>query len=164
MAENRILTLVYMFFVGVLVAIFVGVGVNTFYPPPVEPEYPVVLNTLSKEPTEQELTLQRKYDIARKAYEEKLKPYSRNVSIITLLVAVVLLVISLVFEHRIRLLADGLLLGGLFTLIYSLIRGFISQDTKYVFVIVTVGLATVLYLGYQRFVRPHEHPVLPAKS
>lgn len=47
------------------------------------------------------------------------------------------------------------MLGGLFVLLYSLGRGFASENSKYVFVVVTVGLVTVLYLGYHRFVKAH---------
>ncbi|QQS18821.1 hypothetical protein IPL68_02020 [Candidatus Saccharibacteria bacterium] len=52
------------------------------------------------------------------------------------------------------------MLGGLFTLIYSIGRGFASQNSKYVFIAITVGLALVIYLGYRRFA----HENLPPKK
>lgn len=51
-------------------------------------------------------------------------------------------------EHVIN---GGIMLGGLFTLFYGLMRGFASQDSKYSFVAVSVGLVIVLFLGYRRF-------------
>lgn len=151
--ENSILKFVYTFFLGILVALFVGLGVNTFYPGPTEPEYPTTSQAVTKEPTAEQQAAENKYQADYRAYEKKLKPYSRNVSIITLTAAVIFLVLSLVFESHLRILADGILFGGLFTLLYSIIRGFISQESKYVFMVVTIGLAAVMYIGYHRFVR-----------
>jgi hypothetical protein len=86
-------------------------------------------------------------------YNNDIKTYDRNTSIITLGAAVIFLVVSIIFEKKIKIIADGVMLGGLFTLIYSIGRGFASQNTKYTFLAVTVDLVIVLYLGYHRFVR-----------
>jgi hypothetical protein len=63
----------------------------------------------------------------------------------------------MIFEDKIKIMADGVMLGGLFTLLYSLGRGFASESSKYVFAVTTMGLAIVLYLGYHRFVREQGH-------
>lgn len=154
MEDNKILKLVYTFFLGILLAIFVGVGINTFYPPPPEPKWPTQLETYGKELSEQQQKTQIAHEKRMQAYEEDLKPYSRNVSIITLVSAVALLAVSILFEKKIKVIADGVMIGGLFTLLYSIGRGFASGDDKYMFVMVTVSLAVVLYLGYHRFVKP----------
>ena len=155
--DNRVLKMVYTFFLGILLALFVGVGINTFYEPPKAPEYPLELNMLQgKEPTQSERAAERAFQISEKAYQEKMKPYNRNVSIMTLVAAISFLAISLAFEKRIKVIADGVMLGGLFTLLYSIGRGFASENSKYVFVMITVGLVVVLLLGYHRFVAPHQ--------
>ncbi len=151
--DNKILRLVYTLFLGVLLAVFVGVGTATFYSSPRMPQYPIELNNGGKELTPSQIQIQNNYDQQIRVYDNAMKPYNRNTSIITLCVGVIFLVISLVFEHRIKLLADGVLVGGLFTLIYSIIRGFASQDTKYTFLTVTIGLIVVLFFGYHRFVK-----------
>lgn len=156
MQDNKILKLVYTFFLGILLAIFVGVGIDTFYSPPPAPKYPIELNTYGKELNREQQAKQREFDKKQDAYQEKMKPYNRNVSMITLVAAVVLLAISIVSEKKIRIISDGVMLGGLFTLLYSLGRGFASENSKYVFVIVSIGLVVVLYLGYHRFVGEHE--------
>jgi len=153
----------YTVFLGVLIAIFVGVGINTFYPAPPAPRMPVEFNTYGKEPTAEEVAKQREFDLQMQDYEELMKPYNRNVSIMALTAAVVLLVVGLVVESRIRFVADGVVLGGVLTLIYSLGRGFASGDSKYAFVVVSVALAIVLYLGYHRFLRPRPL-TLPAED
>lgn len=154
MEDNKILKLVYTFFLGILLAIFVGVGINTFYPPPPDPKWPIQLETYGKEFSEEQQKLQISHEKKRLAYEESLKPYSRNVSILTLAAAVTLLAVSILYEKKIKIIADGVMIGGLFTLLYSIGRGFASGDDTYVFVMVTVALAVVLYLGYHRFVKP----------
>lgn len=155
MEDSRILRLVYTFFLGILIALFVGVGISTFYPAPEEPEYPVSTSAVMKEPTLEEQAAQdAAYNKARDAFDDKFAVYNRNVSIIAIMSAVLLLVASIVYEKKIRFIADGIMLGGLFTLVYSIGRGLASGDSKYTFVMITVSLAVVLYLGYHRFVKP----------
>lgn len=164
MEDNKILKLVYTFFLGILLAIFVGAGVNTFYPGPKSPEYPISLNTYDKELTKEQGQQQKEFDQQLQQHNEKMKPYNRNVSTITLAVAVVFLMISILYEKRIKIIADGVMLGGLFTLLYGIGRGFASEDSKYVFLVIAVGLALVLYLGYHRFVRDTPTKSKPKKN
>lgn len=155
MADNKILKIVYTFFLGLLLAIFVGVGINTFYPGPKMPEYPAAIAPVEGDAStsDAQMIKQQEYDKSYSHYQDLAKPYNRNVSIITLAAAVIFLVVSILFEKRISLLADGIMLGGLFTLLYSLFRGFASEDSKYLFVAVSVSIAIVVYLGYHKFVK-----------
>jgi hypothetical protein len=153
MEDNKVLKLVYTFFLGILLALFVGVGINTFYPGPKMPEYSTAITTYGKEPSAEETKAQKAYDLKMEKHNKDMQPYNRNVSIITLCAAVLLLIISIVAEKRIKVISDGIMLGGLFTLFYSIGRGFASEDSKYVFLVISVGLAIVLYLGYHRFVK-----------
>lgn len=148
--DNNILRIVYTFFIGLMLALFVGLGISTFYEGPDQPEYPVSIEGKS-EPTKEETDELRQYETDFRTYEKEMQAYSRNVSIIALIFAVALLAASLAFERMNKVIANGLLLGGLFTLLYSIIRGLISQDTKMTFVAVSIGLVIVLYLGYRHF-------------
>ena len=154
--ENKLLKFVYTFFLGLLLAMFVGFGVNTFYEEPKAPEYPSSTMAIygDKAPSEEQIAAEKAYNEEQIAYNESLKPYSRNVSIIVLLSAIALISLSLIYVSKIKILADGLMMGGLFTLMYSIIRSIISENSKYIFVTITVGLITVAYLGYRRFVHP----------
>ncbi len=152
MEESRLLKFVYTLFLGVIVALFVGVGINTFYPGPKSPEYPIALNYYGKEPTAEQLKVQNAWDQQMTKHNEQMKPYNRNVSMIALGGAITLLVVSLLFEKSIKLLSDGMLIGGFLTLIYSIGRGFASEDSKYVFIALCVGLAIVLFTGYKKFI------------
>lgn len=156
--DNKILKLIYTLFLGLLIAVFLGVGINTFYPGPKAPEFPIELNTYGKEAelTPTQITIQKNWDQKVEQHNKEMKPYNRNVSILTLAVAVILLVASMMYKNKLKIIADGVMLGGLFALVYSLGRGFASENSKYVFAVVTVGLAIVLYLGYHRFVREYK--------
>lgn len=164
MVDNKVLTLVYTFFLGIFIALFVGVGINTFYPGPKAPEFPVELNTYGKELNAEQVAKQQQWDKTMAEFNKKEQPYNRNVSMITLGASVLILALSVMFERHIKVLADGVMLGGLLTLVYSFGRGFASQDSKYQFVVTTVGLIIVMYLGYHRFVRSRTPVVSTTKA
>jgi uncharacterized membrane protein YkgB len=141
---------IYVFFIGILLATFVGVGVSTFYQGPKQPEYPIIHST-----PEEKVALEQQVEFEKlnRQYWEENKLYSRNVSVITLIFSVVILVVSLTVLVKLPLISDGLLLGGLFTLIYSIFRGFESQDSKFRFLAVSVGLLVSLAVGYIKFIK-----------
>lgn len=161
--------IVYAFFVGILLAIFVAVGIDTFYAAPKAPEYPNELTLSSAEKTgqtqtEAELEKQRQFDKDMKAYDEKMKPYNRNVSIVVLIFAIIFLSVGLIFDKKLGVIADGILLGGIFSLLYSLGRSFAAQDSKYSFIVVSIGLVIAFALGYLRLIKPHQEAEALQKS
>lgn len=154
-----VIKFVYTIFLALLVALFVGLGISAFYPGPKEPQYPIGLETNEKigcEETQEQKTIRIEYERATRDFSEKFKSYSRNVSIISLAAAILILIASLTLLAKIKMIADGILLGGVFTTIYSIIRGLMSEDTKFRFLIVTIGLLIALVLGYIKFIKPKE--------
>jgi hypothetical protein len=152
----------YSFFIGILLAIFVGFGISAFYTQPKAPEYPNQV-IQGKEMNEEEKEVERKFNIEQKEWDKKMKPYNRNVSIMTLVAATILVAISLLFEQRIKILSDGFMLGGIFTLLYSIGRSFAAQDSKLTFLTVSIGLVVAIALGYFRFIRPQTVPATKKK-
>jgi hypothetical protein len=59
----------------------------------------------------------------------------------------------LIFFKKIMVIADGVLLGGVLTLTYSIVRGFNTNDDIYRFLVVGAGLAAAMILGYLKFVK-----------
>jgi hypothetical protein len=120
------------------------------------PEYPLELEMQKPECNESAEIKAVRENFAReqRAYAEEIKPYNRNVSIISLIAAIVILVVSLTMLTKIKMIADGILLGGVFTTAYSIIRGLMSQNSQYRFIIVAMGLIIALTLGYLKFIRP----------
>lgn len=155
MKDNDILRIIYTSFLGLLLAIFIGIGINTFYIEPVMPKYPTELNTYKLGMTDEQISIQREYDKKMDYYQNvEMTAYNRNVSIIVTAFSIIFLAASLFFENKkIKVLTDGVLLGSLLTLVYGLLRGFGSQDNYYAFSLVSVGLVIVAYLGYHRFIR-----------
>lgn len=151
-----VLRFVYTIFIGVLLATFVGVGIAAFYPGPKSPEPPLSIkycppkDEISPEVRQE----QEKFDAESRVFMEKNKIYNRDVSIISLVAAIIILIVSLTFAKTIQVIADGLLLGGVLTLIYSIIRGFASGDNMFRFIVVTIGLMISLILGYLKFIQP----------
>ena len=66
------LKFVYSFFLGLLLVVFVGMGVASFYPSPKAPEYPIVLETnkLINEYSAEERAADQKYQTNSKQYTE----------------------------------------------------------------------------------------------
>ena len=153
-----IIKFVYTIFLALLVALFVGLGISAFYPAPKEPQYPVQLDAEKPgcEETQELKDIRGEYNRAERDFTENFKPYSRNVSIISLAAAILILIVSLTLLAKIKMIADGVLLGGVFTTIYSIVRGLMSEDTKFRFLIVTIGLLIALVLGYIKFIKPKE--------
>lgn len=155
-----ILKLIYTFFIGIFLAVFVGVGIAAFYVGPKYPEQPVILKFCSAEIVKdakqyaQFQSQAEKFDKAEKAYFIQSQVYSRNVSIIAIISSIIIVIASLTLFRTILLIADGLLLGGVLTLIYSVIRGFGTEDNMFRFIVVSIGLIVSLILGYIKFIRP----------
>jgi hypothetical protein len=53
-------------------------------------------------------------------------------------------------------MANGVMLGGLFTLLYGAARGLGSQDSMITFITVGIGLAAVVLIGLRRFSHARE--------
>lgn len=155
-----ILKYIYTLFLGILLATFVGVGIAAFYPAPKYPEYPPnyyqVKPVMEGEDSTQAALLRKQNEESYQVSQEFQKlsaEYSRNVSVMSLAAAIAILLISLTIVRNLAYIADGVLLGGVLTLLYSIIRGFGAQDEKFRFVVVSIGLIIALALGYLKFLR-----------
>ena len=152
---------VYILFLGIILATFVGVGIAAFYKGPVYPDTPLSLKysrpyiePATSTPSAEYIKEQEAFDAQSKQFQKDMELYSRNVSMIAISFSVLMLVLSLVFFKNIPVIADGLLLGGVLTLAYSVVRGFSTNDDIYRFLVVGAGLIIVMVLGYIKFVAP----------
>ncbi|MDD5032689.1 MAG: hypothetical protein PHC85_01015 [Candidatus Pacebacteria bacterium] len=150
-----VIKLIYTVFLALLVALFVGFGIDAFYKGSEMPKYPIELETQKAgcdEPAEM-TSLRKDYDQKQEQYFEESKSYNRNVSIIALVAAIIILVASLTLLSKIKMIADGILLGGVFTTAYGIIRGIMSANSQFRFFIIVIGLLIALILGYIKFIR-----------
>lgn len=149
----------YSIFLAVLVVTFVGVGIAAFYKAPKYPEYPIETKPVTMAPTgevsESAEMVEKRADFERESreFQKTNETYSKNVSTIAIAASLIILVLSITLLSRILYLSDGLLLGGVFTLIYAVVRGFSAGDEMFRFIVVSISLAVAVFLGYWRFVR-----------
>lgn len=155
------LKLLYVAFLGLMLALFTGVLISVAYPGPKSPEEmhptPAARNipetTTPATPTPEELAKQAENERKWQEHYKAQKTYEQNVSLIALGAAVLMLVLGLTLGTKVGILADGFLLGSIFTTIYSIIRGFNGESQTQRLIVVTVGLILALVLGYVKFIK-----------
>jgi hypothetical protein len=141
--ENKVLKIIFTLFIGVMVALFVGFGIEAFYPSPVYPDIVWQENMTAA----QDAAMQA----AQTAYDESVRLHNQIVSIVVTAVAVIVMVGSMFLEKRNRTLTNGLLLGGLFSLVYGSTVGFSAGSALVTFITVGIGLIAVIVVGVRRF-------------
>ena len=146
---------------------FLGVGVYTFHPPAKEPDLRIQEldrreQALRNKSPHDELSVadrdevQQITDSRNKLYDEahaRREVWGRGTSIILVALATLVMAVSLVRADQLPVISNGLLLGGVFTMVYG-VGWIIATDTSMArFAVMTVALAITLGLGYARFVR-----------
>jgi hypothetical protein len=159
---------IFSFFLGLMVVAFVGVGVNTFFPGPSE-KFSQARQQLSRQqesvsrkaapgsysPREQAQldSLAEEQSKTGQREQAELKDWARSTSIVLVLFATLVLVVSLLLSERLRVISNGLLLGGLFTMIYGVGWVVFSGNSVARFWVISFALAVALGHGYAKFVR-----------
>lgn len=151
--KNGVLRAFYTVFLAILIALFFGLGVAAFYE---APKRPTPTMAIEKEETVENKGEILEYEANQREYEKSSQSYNRNVSMITLGLALVSVVAGLLLTNKILLLSDGLMLGGVITLVYSIIRGMQTEDAKFRFIVATIGLLITVVLGYVKFIKNKE--------
>jgi hypothetical protein len=129
--QHEALQTIFSAFLGLMVVAVIGIGVFTFYPSPVPPSGP-------------------NYDYT--AYDALAQAWRLNTSIVLVILATAVMGVSLFRSDQLKVVSNGLLLGGVFTMLYGL-GWTITSDSSYVrFLIVAAALAVTVALGYAKFV------------
>ena len=133
MKPNGALQTIFAFFLGLLILAFVAVAVSTFLP---EPRW-----TAGDDGT----------------YSTTYDSYRLTVGIVLLVCATALLVISLFLPEVQVVLSNGILLGGVFTMVYAVISTFVSGEVAtfptYVYTAYLRGIpAEANVIGFSMFV------------
>jgi uncharacterized protein HemX len=166
--QHYALQTIFSFFLGLMVLAFIGVGVNTFYQSPqdrVEPQRDEIqrqmdtvytkANGRSLDTTQQaqidRLTAQQ--NELQRGIDGEMKTWARNTSIVLVIFATLVLIVSLIRSDELRVLSNGLLLGGLFTMLYGTGWVIFSGNSTARFVVIAFALAIAIGLGYAKFVR-----------
>ncbi len=166
-ARSSGLRTIFSFFLALMVTAFVGVGVHTFYGPPQQFDREIrdlnrrqqaIRDARAPEPLtpddrEQMRQVTAERDQLMDATEVVRNRWGRWTSIILIAFATLAMVVSLVRAEQLPVVSNGLLLGGVFTMLYGV--GWVVATDRSVmrFVVMTVALVVTLGLGYVRFVR-----------
>ena len=122
---QSMLQVIFSFFLGLVVTAFIGIGVNTFYP---EPSY-------------------------SSGSDRDWNTYRLTTSIVLLICATVVMLLSLAITRTGSVLANGALLGGLFTMIYAVGMGVSTANQWPRFAVMTAALVITVGVGWWRFSR-----------
>lgn len=166
--QRNALQVIFAFFLGLMVTAFIGVGVITFYPSPYEA---IDDATQALYRQQEDIEFNRSPDGELSAADEaELKQireeirdiederqtddrtWARNTSIILILFATFVMSVSLIRAEELRIISNGLLLGGVFTMLYGTGWVIASSSSVARFGVMTFALVVTFGLGYARFV------------
>lgn len=133
MKAVSLLQVIYSFFLGLLVLGLVVIGVGTFHPRP----------TIGRDDPNAD------WELIRAAEEA----WSLTTSIVALVCATVILAVSLFRPLAMAVISNGLLLGGVFTMLYAVGVSLGAEGQIARFVVVVVALIVTVGVGYLTFVR-----------
>ena len=146
-----------------------GVGVWTFYPQPFDqnsPEQKKIDQLYRQQEQAAGKTgiqtpaqkaeferIQKDIDARQAAMQKARDAWAVTTSIVLLVFATILMAISLFLPDHMRVFSNGILLGGLFTVIYGTGWSFAGGDSRARFFVVLVALLLAIAFGYLRFIR-----------
>ncbi|HHU39332.1 MAG TPA: hypothetical protein GXZ45_08660 [Propionibacterium sp.] len=149
MKAVSLLQVIYSFFLGLVVVGLVAIGINTFHRRPPWPEYPY-----GKSPDVMTPGEVAEYEAAQRAATAAQDAWSLNTSIILLVCATVILAISLWRPSRMAVISNGLLLGGIFTMIYAVGQSLATSSGSVArFFVALAALVVTVGVGYLTFIR-----------
>ena len=177
--QHYALQTIFSFFLGLMVLAFIGVGVNTFYPSPTSQNEKAQLaisrqidsinaanqnKSLDASAQAQIKQLQDQQNALQDKIDAAMKDWARNTSIVLVLFATLVMGVSLVRSDQLRVLSNGLLLGGLFTMLYGTGWVIFSGNSTARFVVIAFALLVAIGLGYVKFVGGRAGQSEPARA
>jgi hypothetical protein len=144
--ENGGMKLFASVILGIVIALFVGVGINLFYP---EPSYPTELMSFTNsEPTEAEAEAS---NLAYIEFEKERQLHSGIVGVISIVLSVLLMAGSMFLAKKNEVVSQGLLVGGLLLICYGATQAISSGNMMAAFISIGVGLAALIVFILKRF-------------
>lgn len=170
--KNVALQTIFSFFLGLMVVALVGIGTNTFLPSPAE-KYDKRIQELSRELESYNIKTfaqnglssaeQAEYDAIQdeiaqlsEASQLETEEWARITSIILVIFATAVMSISLIRSEQLKVLSNGLLLGGIFTMVYGAGWAVFSGSSPIRLGVIIFALIVTIGLGYLKFVRGHK--------
>lgn len=178
--QQYALQTIFSFFLGLMVLAFVGVGVNTFYPEPnevyaaqeqalwreIEAEQPRAAMPAEPSPgaSAKLIELQARQAELQQRIAAERELWARNTSIILVVFATAVMGVSLIRNEQLRVISNGLLMGGLFTMVYGAAWVILSGHSVSRFVVIAFALLVTVGLGYLQFVRQRQRGLVSGSA
>lgn len=171
---------IFAVFLGLMVTAVVGVGVYTFYPNPAtqtQEQIEALYEQRSQiegcgtkelpggcrsweDLTAEEQAQVRAIDVEVSALQDRAQEqrgqWGQRTSIVLIVIATTLMATSLLLAEGVAVMSNGILLGGLFTMLYGVGWGLAAGNSVTRFVVLVAALLVSLGLGYVKFVRRRE--------
>ncbi|MCB0916630.1 MAG: hypothetical protein KDC23_13160 [Actinobacteria bacterium] len=167
--QQAILMAIYAVFLGGVITAFTAVGLFTFYPTPDTAETQITqldqreaaiysdCKDAACELTAAQRTEIRAIELQREelwqAQESEQQAWNRTSGLIMIGIATLLLALSLIRWDRAIVISNGLLLGGLFTMVFGIGLTLAGGEGVSRFIVLTIALVITVVLGYLRFAR-----------
>lgn len=171
-----VLQAIFAVFLGLMITAVVGVGVYTFHPNPGEETQDQVQalyderaaidgcssptpgecrtwNQLTAAEQARTKAIDAQITALQRAAEERSSQWRMSTSVILIVLATMLMALALALGDSGSVLSNGILLGGLFTMLYGVGWGLASGNSVTRFLVLVAALAVSLALGYLKFVR-----------
>jgi hypothetical protein len=192
-----VLQAIFAVFLGLMVTAVVGVGVYTFHPNPGEEAQEQIQalyderaaidgcngpnpgecrswNQLTAAEKARTQAIDAQVATLQRASEEQASQWRMSTSVILIVIATMLMAVALALGDSGAVLSNGILLGGLFTMLYGVGWGLASGNSVTRFLVLVAALVVSLGLGYVKFVRgrrpaatgmaPPTDPAVPAPA
>ena len=166
--QHTALQLIFAFFLGLMVTAFIGVGVYTFYPDELQAYDQEIrllwdnqqmilegrgVEGLTEEEEAEVGSIKEQLRETEKEKEQIRQAWARTTSIILVVLATLVMGVSFIWADRVRVIGNGLLLGGVFTMLYGTGWILASGASQARFWVMAFALLVTLSLGYVRFGR-----------
>ncbi len=168
-----VLQAIFAVFLGLMITAVVGVGVYTFHPNPGEETQEQIqalqderyaidgCNTgqcrsweqLTAAEQAQIKAIDAEVTMLQRVAEERSSQWRMSTSVILIVIATMLMGLALALGDSVFVLSNGILLGGLFTMLYGVGWGLASGNSVTRFLVLVAALGVSLVLGYLKFVR-----------
>lgn len=146
MKATQLLQVIYSFFLGLVVLAVVAISLNTFWPRPPWP------------------SAAENSDAVLAEYDRAVEAWTLTTSVALLVAATMILAISLIRSNRLAVISNGLLLGGIFTMIYAVGMSAGGERSIPRLIVVVIALIVTVAVGYLTFVRGRSETGTPVAS
>lgn len=162
--QSGALQAIFAVFLGIIIAVVVGVGVSTFHSNPAD-DTRQQLETLYQQQeqgkfpdatvTAEDRAVQEQIMALEAVAQEQEQDWAASTSLIVIVIATGLLAgaVGLARMPQAWVFSTGLLLGGIFTMLYGVVLSFMGAQSVARFAILVTALIITCGLGYLRFVR-----------